>query len=417
MPLRLIISRLLFGFQENTDFLSNRICDFSGILDQSNFRAYPRFSSRMFPFTKKTQKCKELTNVDKGIEKEMLWGKFEFGQTVYFGLSLYRIDEMLNYFDISKLVYIDVILSTKWIFPGVSTLWPSFESLLSFIVHRNVKLKLDSHWKKESMIRNMKSIYFVNTNDGTDCYRIFWNFFEEKKLESFMERKRYFWSSVFEIEMERFFGLKNGERDNYFVLKVSDFTESQIFLYSESESGNENEIIESQIFLYSESENGNENESIVSEKNEIRELLKLSGGSRSEGFSSRSGKEFTNVIRIKDSVEIVSIDDFNGWTSLKEVIFSSSNQLKEIYGFYKCTSLCRIEIPSSVEKIGYCGFFCCRSLIDFMFSSNSHLREISGFRECISLCRIEIPSSVEVIGNYSFSASLSLRVVIIHAGC
>jgi hypothetical protein len=91
--------------------------------------------------------------------------------------------------------------------------------------------------------------------------------------------------------------------------------------------------------------------------------------------------------------------------------------LKKISGFRKCTSLCRIEIPSSVEVIQTSGFFGCTSLNELIFSSGSHLREICGFCECTSLCRIEIPSSVEVIGPSGFRDCPLLRVVIIRAGC
>jgi hypothetical protein len=178
-----------------------------------------------------------------------------------------------------------------------------------------------------------------------------------------------------------------------------------MFLSSESESACE-----------SENESENENESIVNGKDEIGELLKLSGGSRIEDCSDFSGRKLRNVIRIEDSVEIVGEEDFKGDESLKEVIFSSSNQLREICGFWNCTSLCRIEIPSSVEKIGVTGFFGCKSLKEIVFSSDSHLRRISGFWNCSSLCRIEIPSSVEVIGPNAFMYSPSLRVIIIHAG-
>jgi hypothetical protein len=78
--------------------------------------------------------------------------------------------------------------------------------------------------------------------------------------------------------------------DYYFVLKVSEFSENEMFLYSENESQSENE---------------SENERIASEKDEIRELLKLSGGSKVEGFSRRN---VPKIIRIEDSVEIIRRD-------------------------------------------------------------------------------------------------------------
>jgi hypothetical protein len=59
--------------------------------------------------------------------------------------------------------------------------------------------------------------------------------------------------------------------------------------------------------------------------------------------------------------------------------------LREIDGFYGCTSLSRIEIPSSVEVIGSNGFTECRSLTTVIFASESHLIERGGFRDCPSL--------------------------------
>jgi hypothetical protein len=104
------------------------------------------------------------------------------------------------------------------------------------------------------------------------------------------------------MEMEMIFGMRNGGSDYYFVLKVNEDSESQMFLYTSS--GNENA-----------------NESNVNEKDEIGQVLKLSGGSKIEGCSSFSGSKSTSVIRIEDSVEIVGAEDFHGYESLKEVIF------------------------------------------------------------------------------------------------
>jgi hypothetical protein len=211
-----------------------------------------------------------------------------------------------------------------------------------------------------------------------------------------MERKSSFSSSVFELGMERIFGMKIGGSDYYFVLKVSEISENQIFLYNES---------------------ANENESIVSEKDEFRELLKLGGGSRIEGFSNLSGTKSTNVILIHDFLGIIKEKDYKDDKSLKEVIFSTSNHLKAIHGFCGCTSLCRIEIPSSVEKIAVFAFHGCTSLREVAFSSDSHWKKFAGFHNCTSLYQIEIPSSVEKHEIFDFKAFLSLRVVFIHAGC
>jgi hypothetical protein len=145
----------------------------------------------------------------------------------------------------------------------------------------------------------------------------FSNFCCDEKCESFLERNKSFYSSVFDVEMEIIFVLKSGGSDSYydFILQASEVSASQMFLSSESEGETENE-----------------NESRGSEKDEIGETLKLSGGSKVEAFSSFSGRKLGNVIRIEDSVEIVGEEDFNGDESLKEVIFSRLNELKEFCG-------------------------------------------------------------------------------------
>jgi hypothetical protein len=122
-------------------------------------------------------------------------------------------------------------------------------------------------------------------------------------------------------------------------------------------------------------------------------------------------------VEIPSSVTKIEWSGFSGCRSLNEIVFSSKSLLRAISGFCQCPSLCWIENPSSVEKIGWPGFHKCRSLNEIVFSSNSHLRKIFGLRGCTSLCRIEIPSSGEVIWNAGFSDCRSLRVVIIRTGC
>jgi hypothetical protein len=327
----------------------------------------------------KAQEYKESRIVNKRIDKKKLRRKFESNEiecpTVYFC----EFFEKFNCLENSILGYIEVILFTELIFPRVSILWQFFESL-NLIPHCNIDLR--SALKKEMMMRNIESTYLLNTNDETDCHSFFWNFFEDKKEKKYCES---LWREG-EIFVHQFLRWKWKE-----FLTANEHSESQIFLDSESEN-------------------------IVSEKDEIRQLLKLSGGSRIEGCSSFSEQKSTTVIRIDDSVEIVDEEDFKGYESLETVIFSSSNHLRVIAGFQECTSLCRIEIPSSVETIGSNGFIRCTSLNEIIFSSDSHLRIINGFQECTSLCRIEIPSSVENLAFYGFIRCTSLNEIIFSSG-
>jgi hypothetical protein len=166
---------------------------------------------------------------------------------------------------------------------------------------------------------------------------------------------------------------------------------------------------ESQNFCCSKS--GSENQSIASEMDEIRQVLTLSGGSRSESCSTLPGISSNHVVEIDGFVQLIGKNDFNCCSSLETVIFSSESQLREIDGFQHCTSLCRIEIPPSVETIKKSGFHGCTSLIEVIFSSDSHLMAIDGFQHCISLPRIEIPESVKTLGPHAFTGCIQLHTV------
>jgi hypothetical protein len=314
--------------------------------------------------------------INEEVGAEMLWMKFESGEvtgrTVPLNLNFCRFLEGIHFFRNSKFGCIDVILSIEFILADVSPLWPFFDPSLNLICYCNIGMNWFC-WK-EVMIRNIEFISLISTSD-------------QKRFESSVYKKQHFSSSVLFIEKENVVEMLSRGSDYVFVLKVSEDSESQLFLDVESGTGSESE---------------EEREMIVSEMEEIREFLKLSGGANSEDCSSFSRMKSTEVIEIELSVGIIRSEDFNSWKSLKRVIFSSGNNLRKIFGFERCTSLCRIEIPSSVEVIGYDGFQGCTSLNQIVFSSDSHLKSIDGFRKCTSLCRIEIPSSVEAIGYNGF---------------
>jgi hypothetical protein len=172
-----------------------------------------------------------------------------------------------------------------------------------------------------------------------NCPPIFSNFFSDEKCESFVGGKRYFFSSIFDVEMDKIFGLKNDGSGSYyyFVLQVNEASENEMFLSSENESE-------------SETDNENKNEGIVSEKDEIGELLKLSGGSKMKGFSGFSERKLRNVIRIEDSVEIIRKEAFNGDESLKKVIFSISNQLRRFVVFVNAHHFFELKFLHRLKK-------------------------------------------------------------------
>jgi hypothetical protein len=364
----------------------------------------------------KTQECDESGIIDHEIGKEISRMKFESNQvdeqTFHFHLHLHlsfgRNVERFDFFEISILECIDVILSIKYIFCSVSPLWLYFEGSFDQIAYLNVNLNF--FWNNKMMIRNIKSKYLLNMKDGTDYHPFFSDLIDRKESDSSFERNEYFCSSVFCIENSIIFSLKIVGIDNCFLLKFTKDSASDIFFWEQNEHENAN-ANENANENENENENQNANEITVSKMDEIGQLLKFSGGSGVGSCSSFSKMKSPNVIEIEDSVEIIGKEDFKSDESLKEVIFSSNSQLREISGFCKCISLCRIELPSSVEVIQKNGFFRCTSLKEIHFSSESKLREISGFCECTSLCRIELPSSIEVIGLNSFFRCTSLKEI------
>jgi hypothetical protein len=144
----------------------------------------------------KAQECKELRKIDGRIVKEKLRRKFELNEIegqifyFYFDFNLCGIVEKFNFFEVSKLGDIDEILSTECIFADVSPFLSYFESSLNFIRDWNVNFDFNSNWEKEWMMKNIKSIYFVNTKDRTDCHRFFSIFFLKVSNGSHFWRER-----------------------------------------------------------------------------------------------------------------------------------------------------------------------------------------------------------------------------------
>jgi hypothetical protein len=332
----------------------------------------------------KTQQLDKSTTIGQQIGKEMSTIRSESNQadeqSVHFSLSFCRFVEGFGCLQNSTLGCIAEILSTQCPFPDLCTLSLYFDPSFNPISHFTVNL--NSIFKKEMIIGNIKSIYFVSRNDEIDYHPFFSPIFDEKKWKN---------SSALLIEMENIVGLRNVGNECCFVLQGTEVRKSEMFGSGQNEK---------------------EKETIISEMDEIRQLLKLSGGSNAQGMLRSPRTTSDSVLRIDDSVDMIESHDFKLCTSLTTVIFSSSNNSKIMQGFRECTSLCRIEIPSSVEMIGAGSFNGCRSLNEVVFSSESHLRNISGFCECTSLCRIEIPSSVEIIGSGGFNECRSLNEVV-----
>jgi hypothetical protein len=109
--------------------------------------------------------------IDKEIEKQMFWMKFESKQvdeqTVYLNLRFSRFIEGIEFLDDSLFECIAVILLTECIFGDVYRLWPCFDPSLNPISDLNPETTF--YFEPEVMIRNIELICLIKTNDQTKC--------------------------------------------------------------------------------------------------------------------------------------------------------------------------------------------------------------------------------------------------------
>ena len=100
--------------------------------------------------------------------------------------------------------------------------------------------------------------------------------------------------------------------------------------------------------------------------------------------------------------------------NLKEVVFPSGTQIKEIGGQqFKASGLEKIIIPATVTKLGTHVFEACGSLKDVSFAEGFSITSIPNqmFTLCSSLEKIVLPDSVESIGAGCFSGCTILSEV------
>jgi hypothetical protein len=138
---------------------------------------------------------------------------------------------------------------------------------------------------------------------------------------------------------------------------------------------------------------------------EVREILRLSGGSAAIG----------DRLSIPSETEAIESGDFYSHRSVREVVFGENSRCRRIDGFSWFPSLVRIAIPSSVEFISFRAFQDCAQLREVIFEAHSHLRQIAGFSDCHGLTRIVIPSSVEWMAGSAFCGCAQLSEVIFEA--
>jgi hypothetical protein len=178
----------------------------------------------------------------------------------------------------------------------------------------------------------------------------------------------------------------------------------------QSGSGIDHEEIDRSDRLETESTKQRISNEVFERRNLIREVI---FNSPSECREINGFRDFVLLFRIviPQSVEIIDWHGFRGCISLAEVLFGANSHLREIDGFSGCISLCRITFPSSLESIRSNGFNGCTLLTEVIFESGSHLTSLAGFCGCTSLSRIELPPSLQYVYFAAFTACESLRVV------
>jgi hypothetical protein len=335
-------------------------------------------SGQIFILMMTFQRSGQFPRFEVRIGKEQSLIKIEsekvYENIVCFGLRFYRIVEEFRFFGTLILECLNLILSNECFVPSFNLIAISDIDIDFVVMNDKMKKLLDT-----VDLGRMRNVIEYN-EFYHDCH-------EKTRSQFSVLQMPIFCDSVFLIEIDQIVDLKVRTFDTAFVLNQNKI-EKCLFSWKCSY-----DKIESQFSVF-------------------YEVLKLSGGSGYESVSTFYRKKSNHCIEIHDFVKIINVNTFCDSDSLTEIIFASTNNLREIHGFEKCVSLRRIEIPSSVEVIGEYGFSECTSLNEVLFSSGGHLRVIDGFRECTSLYRIEIPSSVEVISWLGFIGCTSLNEVI-----
>ena len=97
------------------------------------------------------------------------------------------------------------------------------------------------------------------------------------------------------------------------------------------------------------------------------------------------------------------IADFNGVSSISNVVIADSVTSIGELAFADCSGLTSVTIPNSVTNIGDSAFYHCNGLTSVTIGNCVKRIEYAAFEGCSGLTRITIPKSVTVIDNYAFS--------------
>jgi hypothetical protein len=147
-------------------------------------------------------------------------------------------------------------------------------------------------------------------------------------------------------------------------------------------------------------------------------------GNCSTGALTTSGTEVTDAAGcqgtavIPNSMTVIRLNAFDGFTSVTAIIFQEGSQLETIEtGAFAGTGITSISIPDGVRTIGAKAFMSTASLTGISFGAGSQLTSI-GVEAFVQsgITAIEIPASVTTIDSKAFELARDLATVTFAAG-
>eukprot|EP00980_Cylindrotheca_fusiformis_P010649 scaffold2369_cov67-Cylindrotheca_fusiformis.AAC.1 len=116
---------------------------------------------------------------------------------------------------------------------------------------------------------------------------------------------------------------------------------------------------------------------------------------------------------LKEGLERIEQEAFDGCESLGEVEIPSTVQVIDDYAFYNCRRLARLALKEGrLERIGKYAFDGCESLTEVEIPSTVKVISVRAFRQCTSLARLVLKEGrLERIGRFAFNGCESLTEV------
>jgi hypothetical protein len=121
----------------------------------------------------------------------------------------------------------------------------------------------------------------------------------------------------------------------------------------------------------------------------------------------------TGSYTIPSSVNIISMNAFEGCAGITEISFPVSVNSIEGQAFSGCTSLTTVSLPSALTAVQWAIFENCSKLESVTLPVGITYLGPNAFSSCSRLSSISIPSTVETIGEETFSGCTSIDTIFI----